>query len=256
MRRAPLSPAGLPGARTGRHTGRPGSAAVGLLADPGLGAARRPSPVAPAQGADVRPRERRGGCCRCGSGRNTGSRLRRPPGRRLGGPPLAGCARLRAGGPGRGGGRGRRGIRQGPQGLADGRLHDLRGHVLDGPAGPGPGRDARPGLHRHTAGDGRDGHPHQELRGDSGSMHPPTLLVLRGVTGAGGPGLARTGDPVSEVTADDAARSGRRAPVVRRAQGARTRTRRKGQTPVAPSTRSRTRSAWPLWRAYSSIMCV
>ncbi|SCK43231.1 hypothetical protein YUWDRAFT_03660 [Streptomyces sp. AmelKG-D3] len=29
-----------------------------------------------------------------------------------------------------------------------------------------------------------------------------------------------------------------------------------GQTPVAPSTRSRTRSAWPLCRAYSSIMCV
>lgn len=29
----------------------------------------------------------------------------------------------------------------------------------------------------------------------------------------------------------------------------------KGQTPVAPSTRSRTRSAWPLCRAYSSIMC-
>lgn len=31
---------------------------------------------------------------------------------------------------------------------------------------------------------------------------------------------------------------------------------RSGQSPVAPSTRSRTRSAWPLWRAYSSIMCV
>ena len=27
------------------------------------------------------------------------------------------------------------------------------------------------------------------------------------------------------------------------------------QSPVAPSIRSRIRSAWPLWRAYSSIMC-
>ncbi|MCX4850256.1 hypothetical protein OHB19_33840 [Streptomyces sp. NBC_00893] len=40
-----------------------------------------------------------------------------------------------------------------------------------------------------------------------------------------------------------------------------TRRRRQGQrclircyTPVVPSMRSRTRSAWPLWRAYSSIM--
>ncbi len=29
---------------------------------------------------------------------------------------------------------------------------------------------------------------------------------------------------------------------------------RKRYTPVAPSMRSRSRSAWPLWRAYSSIM--
>ncbi|MFI5931327.1 hypothetical protein [Actinoplanes sp. NPDC051494] len=28
-----------------------------------------------------------------------------------------------------------------------------------------------------------------------------------------------------------------------------------GQSPVTPSRRSRSRSAWPLWRAYSSIMC-
>ena len=28
-----------------------------------------------------------------------------------------------------------------------------------------------------------------------------------------------------------------------------------GQSPVVPSMRSRRRSAWPLWRAYSSIMC-
>ncbi len=30
---------------------------------------------------------------------------------------------------------------------------------------------------------------------------------------------------------------------------------RRDQSPVAPSIRSRIRSAWPLWRAYSSIMC-
>jgi hypothetical protein len=29
-----------------------------------------------------------------------------------------------------------------------------------------------------------------------------------------------------------------------------------GYSPVEPSRRSRRRSAWPLWRAYSSIMCV
>ena len=28
-----------------------------------------------------------------------------------------------------------------------------------------------------------------------------------------------------------------------------------GYSPVAPSMRSRMKSAWPLWRAYSSIMC-
>ena len=28
-----------------------------------------------------------------------------------------------------------------------------------------------------------------------------------------------------------------------------------GQSPVTPSIRSRMRSAWPLWRVYSSIMC-
>ena len=30
---------------------------------------------------------------------------------------------------------------------------------------------------------------------------------------------------------------------------------RRAQSPVAPSMASRSRSAWPLWRAYSSIMC-
>jgi citrate synthase len=30
---------------------------------------------------------------------------------------------------------------------------------------------------------------------------------------------------------------------------------RRGHSPVAPSVRSRSRSAWPRWRAYSSIMC-
>ena len=29
----------------------------------------------------------------------------------------------------------------------------------------------------------------------------------------------------------------------------------RGYSPVAPSMRSRRKSAWPLWRAYSSIMC-
>ena len=28
-----------------------------------------------------------------------------------------------------------------------------------------------------------------------------------------------------------------------------------GYSPVSPSTASRSRSAWPLWRAYSSTMC-
>ncbi len=31
--------------------------------------------------------------------------------------------------------------------------------------------------------------------------------------------------------------------------------RRSAYSPVTPSIRSRMRSAWPLWRAYSSIMC-
>jgi hypothetical protein len=31
--------------------------------------------------------------------------------------------------------------------------------------------------------------------------------------------------------------------------------RHQDQSPVTPSIRSRMMSAWPLWRAYSSIMC-
>ncbi|GEM_PF-2258679 len=37
--------------------------------------------------------------------------------------------------------------------------------------------------------------------------------------------------------------------------GLRRRCLRGRQSPVTPSIRSRMRSAWPLWRAYSSIMC-
>ena len=39
----------------------------------------------------------------------------------------------------------------------------------------------------------------------------------------------------------------------RRTTGARSE--RLAQSPVTPSIASRIRSAWPLWRAYSSIMC-
>lgn len=64
------------------------------------------------------------------------------------------------------------------------------------------------------------------------------------------------GQPVGEEWPARVTRSARRPglaprPGVRRGAGSRSR-----QSPVAPSTRSRTRSAWPLCRAYSSIMCV
>lgn len=59
-------------------------------------------------------------------------------------------------------------------------------------------------------------------------MGPSLQRAGRGADTGGGPGLTAT--------------AGLRA--------------RSGHSPVAPSIRSRSRSASPLWRAYSSIMCV
>lgn len=63
------------------------------------------------------------------------------------------------------------------------------------------------------------------------------------------------GQPVGEEWPARVTRSARRRGPAPR-PGVRGADSRTGHSPVAPSTRSRTRSAWPLCRAYSSIMCV
>ncbi|MGV9804248.1 helix-turn-helix domain-containing protein [Micromonospora chersina] len=106
-------------------------------------------------------------------------------------------------------------------------------HAAGGPAGADPGRGA----------DGGGRHAHHLATGPGGRRVGRLGQPARGDPASGRPGHQPPDRPGSAARAHSV---GRAAATGRNHGG--------GQSPVTPSMRSRIRSAWPLCRAYSSIM--
>lgn len=229
------------------RAGAGASAAVRPRADAGLRTARGPAAVPPAERADVRPADADTRQCGHGDGGDVRDPARRPGPRRVrtlprtGGPRRSGARSLRRGGDGRGCGEDGRAADGLGSGTASNTSRAGDCTICGATSWAGP---VAPGRGEGRARGSTDTQPEMAVTVSPTRRFAVILVLCTRTTLRCGPVF---GDPVGGEWPARVTRSARRP--------ARARQGRDRQSPVAPSTRSRTRSAWPLCRAYSSIMC-